>query len=272
MFTHFSFFVVLLCAILTSETAEAGTKSSVSRCKQHFRLAENLIERELSKQLDLAAGFIRASFHDCFTVTDEKKDSGCNGSLRLREELAGPKNNGLDKVMKFLEPILRASCISTADAIQIGVEKALLLTGGMHVSLGRGRTDAATSDMVDELPGLFKFKKLKEIYAKKKFTVPEMVASIVGGHAVGRFFGVRFTSNPKKFNNMYAVNLVHFLQHGKDLKGFNSLSSDRGLLSDQEALLWVKFYADRSGAGPETKGTLRLKKDFMSYLSKQSKM
>lgn len=267
-----SFLILIVLTTVLSRCAHAA-RSRVARCKPNFRLAEGLTEKELQKDIRFAAAFIRASFHDCFTVTKKKKDSGCNGSLRLRLELAGSKNARLDKLAKMVElSIVRKTCISFADAIQIGVEKALLLTGGPKIFLGRGRSDAPKADSVNELPGLEEFSSLKAIFAKKKFTVRELVVSIIGGHSFGSFFGFKFTSNPNRFDNMYAVNLLHFLKQKKDIKGFNSLISDRGLLTDKNALFWVRFYADRSVSNGSIKGVIRLKRHFKDYLVKQSKM
>lgn len=163
--------------------------------------------------------------------------------------------------------------MSWADAFQIGVEKGLQLTGGPQVALGRGRDDSPIPDDVDELPGLEEFGKLKTRFSKKGFSVREMVVSILGGHSLGRFFGINFTPHPNKFDNLYAVNLLHFLRKGKDSVGFTSLSSDRELLKDKEALMWVKFYADRTlTKRGRVVGIERLGRDFRRYLEKQGRM
>lgn len=222
---------------------------------------------------------VRAAFHDCITATKSRRGSGCNGSLRLREELIHPQNSAFFELRAFLAPILKDTCVSWADAFQIGTEVAMRVTGGPRVFLGRGRTDAARQDKIDgEIPiAENNFAKLKKIYARKGFNVREMVVSNVGGHALGGFqeSGVekKFTPRPGVFNNAYAENLVQRLRSGRNEPGFNTMSSDLAWLTDPEGKLWIKYYAGYYYGGFDRRaGLWRLKIDYAKYLIKQSRL
>lgn len=228
----------------------------------------------------LIPGFIRATFHDCITVTPDKPDSGCNGSLRLTEEITNPNNARLSLVTNELEGILASTtCVSFADAIQIGVEVASNLAGLPMFPgfLGRGRTDAGTPDTVNgELPSpIATFAELKAFYERKGFTVRDLVVSSVGGHAVGRFLArsgaeFPFTPNELVIDNGYAINLLDGILAGQtNLPGFNTLPSDRSLVEDEAARFWLGFYAGRGSRGGFTRlGNRRLRKDFRIFLRK----
>jgi len=277
--------LVISFASLCDATESAATVSHTyyhsrpTPCRDNRRV-RIAIKRGILSDKANAAVLLRAGFHDCFTATPYKADSGCNGSLRLREELRNPINSGFDSLRPFLAPILKGTCVSWADAFQMGTELSMILTGGPFVRLGRGRRDSPLPDEVTgEIPLLIdSFEELKALYARKGFNVREMVVSNVGGHALGGFEGTdgsenEFTPNPNTFNNMYAVNLVQRITSGTNLPGFNTLPSDVVWLNDPEATLWIKFYAGYYYGGFNQRlGLLRLKIDFRQYLLKQSRL
>lgn len=255
--------------------AHPRPKPNVTRCSPRFAQARSQFIVLVGRHPGLAAAFLRAIFHDCIT-TSKRSSSGCNGSLRLRSELEFVRNLGLDRLTQKMEPIVRRTCISYADAFQIGVEAAMIVSGGgppfANFRLGRNRIDAVLPDPVHQLPGLWEFPRLKAFYRTKGFNVPELVVSVVGSHSLGKFFGVNFTPTPNRFSSGYAINLWHVFKHGKSLPGFNTLSSDRGLVHHAESLRFVKRYGDTSGPGGAARCLVLLRQDFKRYLSKLSKL
>lgn len=102
-----------------------------TRLREGFRLtclAERLrvrfsIRDAMNANTRLIPGFIRATFHDCIPAVKSKPESGCNGSLRFALELAVAGNARLSPVIDELRRILGTdSCVSYADAIQIGTD------------------------------------------------------------------------------------------------------------------------------------------------------
>lgn len=163
--------------------------------------------------------------------------------------------------------------MSMADIIQMGVELAMAATGGPRVSLGRGKRDVDTADEND-LPGAGDtYAELKAFYGSKGFNVREMVVSQVGGHSIGSFAGIDFSPNPTSFDNAYATNLLNILENGESLPGHNELPSDLQMITDPEAVIWIKFYADstRTASG-RTQGFVNLNRDFARYLVKQGRL
>lgn len=244
-----------------------GPRRSVMQCRPNFHQAKVLTAQVVKRNKRLAAAFIRATFHDCVTFTRNRRGSGCNGSLRLRKELAFSQNSGLNVLFNQLELIVRKSCISMADAITIGVEVSLKLTGGPSVSLGRNRKDAVLPDSLSgQLPGISDFQTVKRFYGRKGLNVRDLVVSHVGGHALGRFFNKKFTPNENHFDNGYAINLLHFFKTRRLLPGFNVLRSDRALVEHHEGLKWIRIYANRHS------GNKALNRDFNAFLLKIQKM
>lgn len=263
--------VFLFYALLSLCVPAQGGKAIIIRCKPNFKAAEQMLLTLMQKNHRMPAGAVRGSFHDCNTFI--KSRTGCNGSLRLRTELSFIKNRGLDKFINNLEPIVRKTCISYADGIQMAVEAAMIVAGGPKVHLGRNRKDSIEPDPFEtELPGLWPMSKLKELYMRKGFNVREMVVSNVGGHALGEFFGRKFSPNPSKFDHMFAVNLLHVLSSGSSLNGYNTLFTDRGFVKNEETLLWVKFYGDSTKTNGVSRGLVRLKQDFGKFLVKQASL
>lgn len=173
-----AFGVFVLAALISVAHSCAGESGATS-----------LIDEGLARQPSRAAGLLRAGFHDCITATMSKSGSGCNGSLRLGTELRYKGNIRMSRTIAFLRPIQRTSFVSWADLFQLGVERAMVKTGGPNVFLGGGRRDANSADE-NTLPGeKTSYSTLKTFFKNNGFNVRQMVVAQVGGHAIGKFKG-----------------------------------------------------------------------------------
>lgn len=228
--------------------------------------------------------FVRAAFHDCITATSDIADSGCNGSLRLDSEINDPNSAQIEDAITLLDTVLAGqTCVSYADAIQIGMKAAMgIASGGTfpNFRIRENIPDATDADDVTQIPGRADtFVQLKTLYEGKGFTSEELVASLVGGHALGRFFNVAgttsldFTTTPFAFNIDYATNLVQRIDSGSNLAGFNTLAADSNLLDDAEAVGYLKYFAGQVGTTDDYNamtGRIRLTKVFSRFLQKLS--
>ncbi|PXF41012.1 L-ascorbate peroxidase 5, peroxisomal [Gracilariopsis chorda] len=281
----------LLCSVFLVHVATA--KSGFTRyffstpmCFSSHQKIREVIKKGMKDDPDLIPAFSRAAFHDCITATSSKPNSGCNGSLRLEEEITNMNNDRLQPPLDFLRQhlptIAHKKCASFADGIQLGAEVAMQISGGPKV-LGKlvnsaaPRVDVDDPDTVEgELPDEDDpFPKLLDFYARKGFNLREMVVSNVGGHALGAFEDDEdnqekpFTTTETSFNIDYAVNLVQRIDTGKNLEGFHTLNSDLELLNNTESVFWLKYYAGHTGVGyVPSLGKLRLLTDYGKFLIK----
>eukprot|EP00737_Agarophyton_chilense_P002452 gb/GEZJ01002797.1/.p1 GENE.gb/GEZJ01002797.1/~~gb/GEZJ01002797.1/.p1 ORF type:complete len:292 (-),score=47.63 gb/GEZJ01002797.1/:512-1387(-) len=276
-------FIVLLFSASLLLHATVSTASNCFSAHSHIR---KLLEKGMKKDPDLIPAFSRAAFHDCITATKAKPKSGCNGSLRLKDEITNMNNDGLqpplDFLRKHLPTIANKDCASFADGIQLGAEVAMKVSNGPNVisrlvSSVSPRVDVDEPDTVDgELPDKDDpFQRLKEFFARKGFNVREMVVANVGGHALGAFVDDEdnqdkpFTTTETGFNIDYAVNLVQRIDTGVNLEGFHTLNSDLELLEDPESVYWLKYYAGYTGVGyNKAIGIFRLRIDYGKFLIK----
>lgn len=271
--------------LLTAFLFHHASATYVNCFRTHSKIRK-LIEKGMKDDPDLIPAFSRAAFHDCITATKAKPRSGCNGSLRLKDEITNMNNDGLqpplDLLRKHLPTFKNQRCASFADGLQLGAEVAMKVSGGPHVvrRLTNGfapRKDVDEPDTVDgELPDKDdSFKELKKFFARKGFNVREMVVANVGGHALGAFEDdddnqdKPFTTTTTKFNIDYATNLVQRIDTGVNLDGFHTLNSDLELLKDPESVHWLKYYAGYIGIGyNKAIGTFRLRHDYKTFLIK----
>ncbi|CAN8061441.1 unnamed protein product [Agarophyton chilense] len=276
-----------LCVLLLLSAALLHlVTATYSNCYYaHHKIRELLVEG-MKEDPDLIPAFSRAAFHDCITATKAKPKSGCNGSLRLKDEITNMDNDRLqpplDFLRKHLPTIENQKCASFADGIQLGAEVAMKVSNGPNVigKLVRSvspRKDVDEPDTVDgELPNENDpFQKLKEFFARKGFNVREMIVANVGGHALGAFVDddddqdKPFTTTENEFNIDYAVNLVQRIDTGVNLEGFNTLDSDLEFLKDAESVYWLKYYAGCTWIGYyKAIGKLRLRIDYGRFLIK----
>ena len=264
--------------------------------------AKASIRNIINKNPQFGPLFLRAAFHDCFSASKSLKRSGCNGSLRSRRELGDRRNGGIQPLIEAIEPIKNKTCVSVADLLVYGSVLTVYKAGGPFVSPGLGREDVPEefSDDSNRLPpgGLGTketAKRIKAAYKKQGFGKRDIVASIVGGHAIGgrttvafnkntgTFEQVRvnFTPHPLKFNAAYARHLIDLIKvrqpNGSMPSGFHVLPSDTSLLSLPNLQRWLLFYANKTPLCSRQKcrkskfstlGDLRLYRDFGQFLRK----
>lgn len=248
------------------------------------------IEAEISAAPPLVPQFVRAAFHDCITATQARPSSGCNGSLRLASELNNDANRGLSNAIGAIERVVVGTCMSIADGIQVASAVALRqpTVNGPDVldavyNPASPRADATDPDVVDgELPDDGNnFTQLSEFYARKGFSVVDLVASSAGAHSLGGEAGrnrrpVPFTVDPGAVSNSYAYNLVQGSVTGQDLPGFHTLDSDTALIMDSDALQRLVLYAGcaqvEQCTPDQVAGLAALNADFAVFLIKMSRL
>lgn len=271
-------------------------------CLPHQRQSElqsirQDIEDSINLNPELAARYVRIAFHDCITKPTEGK-SGCNGSIRLRQEsgdqVGGPYSHvGHSKlsegVQKIIDIIGSHQCMTVADGVLYAMAIAIQKAGGPDVideivDVNHPRRDVSTPDVLQgELPEDHdSFDKLLSNYERKGLTKRDLIASSVGGHSLG---GLRedthidFTTDPLVFSTTFACNLVQRHTSLKNLDGFHTLQSDNCLVLDGESLDMLRVYAGCTdpvqectcgGAStPErAHGLQELKKDYGAFLIK----
>lgn len=200
------------------------------------------------------ARLLRAGFHDCLPQS-------CDGSLAL--ELDRPENNRLGRAINMLNRRIRNTCVSLADAIKLGVEVSMELSGGPSVTCPTSTTDATTSNPENQLPDRTDtLVRLMEVFTDKGFTVRQAVAANVGGHALGRSGPNLFTPDQDAWDNTFAAFLIDEL-NGSPTPGFNSIQSDRKMVSTTASLAIVQEFADDRAV---------LIADFQSFLQQMCNM
>lgn len=252
----------------------------------HFGQVETALSTEIAAAPNLVAAFVRAAFHDCVTATSDKPDSGCNGSLRLEEELTNADNARLRGAIAAIRRSVRNTCVSVADGIQIANAVALEIAGGPNilssvVDSANPRTDATTADTVtNELPSRTSpFPDLLAFYERKGFSLQEFIASLAVGHSLGGFAtpnGIApFTTDIFTVSSSYCFNLVQRISSGTNLQGFNTLQSDVTLISNPEAVNRLQTYAgcfDGGCSASSQTGLQIMRNDFTDFAIKLSQM
>lgn len=149
----------------------------------------------------LAAGYIRAGFHDCITVNPDDPESGCNGSLQFEvgpEPAFGP-NRRLGPTVDDMKTVgSDFPCISFADTILIAYAASSFVSRGGSiigdlVSDKLIHTDVTKPDLLPDgsldLPngGDSSFTGQLAFYQRKNFNARDFIASLVVGHSIGGF-------------------------------------------------------------------------------------
>lgn len=216
---------------------------------------------------NLLAGFIRGGFHDCATTTRNKRNSGCNGSLR-DEGSARPNARLVSTIKTVTEEVdATAPCVSYADAFMLAYSAAVKTATDLSivpllVDPSNPRTDSIDGDTdADEqnrlpLPngGSVNFTELLQFYTDRKMTVRDLISSNAIGHSVGSvrsrnvdaLFPINnFTAVPDRGGPFYTAHLLWRSDTGaeQDLKGFFTLPSDRTLTSDPAGYRIFDSYA-----------------------------
>lgn len=224
--------------------------------------------------------FVRAAFHDCITATNDNPISGCNGSLRLREEKYDPRNDQLHIVTDLLATLVPGTCLSYADAIQTGMTIAINVASGgtfPNLNIRKNILDTHSPDTLTDLPDNdTNFTTLNKLFLRKGFNTKQLIASILTAHSLERFFNGQqkqpnFTT-PFVYSVHYATILVQRIASGLNLQGFPTIGTDTNMLMSPEAVRVLKFFAgetETSNYDPE-KGLQRLTKSLVSFLEKNS--
>lgn len=145
-------------------------------------------------------------FHDCFPES-------CDGSVAFETER---RENG--KVQSTIDELNRArsgTCVGLADAIKLGLELSMELTGGPKITCPKGnRADATREGPAGKLPSpVDDLETILSKYKAQGFSLSSSIASVFGGHALGGF-GVDastglphfpFTPQLDKFNSAYLL-------------------------------------------------------------------
>eukprot|EP00884_Botryococcus_braunii_P005428 jgi/Botrbrau1/14887/Bobra.0248s0006.1 len=85
--------------------------------------------------------FIRLAFHDAMTH-ETGKTTGANGSIRTKQEIARPENQGLSKAMDLLAPVkAKHKDLTYADLIQLAGIVAIEEADGPKITFTPGRKD-----------------------------------------------------------------------------------------------------------------------------------
>lgn len=261
---------------------------SPNRTAADYDLVSQQLAVALSNTPPLLPAFVRAAFHDCITATPDKPNSGCNGSLRLQQELGNPNNGRLGNAINVIVQTVAGTCVSVADGIQLANAAALQAAGGPDITADvvdstNPRVDAQSPDTVPgELPDSnHNFDQSLQFYRRNGFTLRDLVASKSGGHSLGRFAQnnqlLPFTTNPQTILSDYAHNLVQKRSSGTNLPGFNTLSSDDALNSNRGSRRRLDSYAGCQTTGGTCNpdplvGLQNLNVDFRIFLIKMSRL
>lgn len=238
--------------------------------------------------VNLIAAFVRAAFHDCITATPDKPTSGCNGSLRLAEEINNANNARLAPAIAQVTDAVTGTCVSVADGIQLAMVVSLAMAGGPDVSAevvdaANPRVDATIADTVDgQLPDRnSNFATLASFYASKGLSETDLVSSSAGAHSIGGFRGrggvLPFTNDANTVSPGYSRNLISFSETGNHIDGFNTLRSDRALVTNADALDKLRMYSGCTVAAEgcdqnASNGLALLNAEFKDFLIKMSRM
>ena len=201
------------------------------------------------------ARLLRAAFHDCIPKS-------CDGSLRF--ELKRSENKRISKTVNMLNRARRRTCVSLADALKLGLEVSMELSGGPQVSCPLGTEDVSSANPTNQLADRGdSLDKILGTFTSKGFNKRLAVAGIVGGHSLGFDKGKKqFTPTPDVCDNGFAVFLKKFGQ-GERPDGFFAMKSDKLLAKTTETKNLIVKLANNKN---------RFNKDFRRFLTKMCKM
>lgn len=245
--------------------------SIASTCSPHqFNGIKRRIKLEISRTNDRhrwPGRLLRIGFHDCFPRS-------CDGSIA--HELNRGENKHIDITLNLLKRATKNTCCSIADAIKLGMEVSMELSGGPGLNCHRG---SKTKDATGANPGgrmpartdIWIIQKLK--FKNRGFSSKDVVASTLGGHSLGRFFRgskpFTFTNKEDKFNNDFVEYskgvIIHRLKNGNLFSSkFNALFSDLAITNKfrWSTRKYVNRYAKDEGA---------LRRDFADFMNRLCK-
>jgi len=127
-----------------------------------------------------AARLLQNSFHDCLPRR-------CDGSIQF--ELERVNNIRLDVPINLLKSVIEGTCVGFADAVKIGLELSMELSGGPRVRCPMGNNrDARRANPDDRLPQFDDtFGDIIEDFSSMGFNLVETLAGNYGGHSIGGF-------------------------------------------------------------------------------------
>ncbi|XP_021898505.1 peroxidase 12 [Carica papaya] len=165
-------------------------------CPKIESIIRKQLQKELKKDIGLAAALLRIHFHDCFV-------QGCDGSVLLSgsaggpsDEQATPPNLSLRKeafkVINDLSVRIQRQCglvASCSDIAALAARDSVFLSGGPDYSIPLGRRDGTTfasfdATMASLPPPFAKTGRLIEMFAVFDLDTVDMVA-LSGGHTIG---------------------------------------------------------------------------------------
>ncbi|TVU21300.1 hypothetical protein EJB05_30928 [Eragrostis curvula] len=187
---------VLLAAVSSAQAGELEVGYYSKKCRGVENIVKWHVSRALKANRRTGAALIRLLFHDCFV-------RGCDGSVFLDKsyenphpEKEAPANIGL-AAFDLLEEIKAAvedrcpEVVSCSDILIYAARDAasILSNGHVHFEVPAGRLDGYVSKAEEaqaELPdSTHDVEKLIETFAKKNFTVEELVI-LTGAHSIGK--------------------------------------------------------------------------------------
>ncbi|KAL3695040.1 hypothetical protein R1sor_008691 [Riccia sorocarpa] len=183
-----SFFLLLasLC------DAQLSTSYYDSTCSQAAQIVQNEVTNILQSNPNLAAGFLRLHFHDCWV-------NGCDGSVTIKStsdntaEMDGNVNFQLRAIPEIdqIKAAVEAECpdtVSCADIIALAAKEATVYANGPSWTVALGRRDSRVSranDADTQLPfPVLPFSGLVDNFANKGFSAREMIV-LSGSHTIG---------------------------------------------------------------------------------------
>ncbi|KAL2623116.1 hypothetical protein R1flu_003321 [Riccia fluitans] len=162
-------------------------------CPQATAVVKKVVLDILKKNRNLAGGFLRMHFHDCWV-------NGCDGSLLLNStadnqaERDGFTNflirgiQEIDEIKEALEKVC-PNTVSCADILALAARDATAGVGGPSWPVYLGRRDSRVSRALDADTNLpfpsLNFTELVQNFAPKGFGPREMIV-LSGSHTIGR--------------------------------------------------------------------------------------
>ncbi|XP_022144290.1 peroxidase 64 [Momordica charantia] len=176
---------------------------------------ESIVAREVHlatvNDKTVPAALLRMHFHDCFI-------RGCDGSVLLDSkgkntaEKDGPPNISLhafyviDNAKKAIESVC-PSVVSCADILALAARDAVVLSGGPHWEVPKGRKDGRISKAIEtrQLPApTFNFSQLQQSFSQRGLSIEDLVA-LSGGHTLGFAHCSSFQNRIHNFNSSLDV-------------------------------------------------------------------
>jgi peroxidase len=195
---------LLLCPYFQSAEAQGVSQPIVpglswtyysSSCPQLENIVREQLRGELQRDIGLAAGLLRLSFHDCFV-------QGCDGSVLLDGSASGPSEQDAPpnltlrpEAFEFIDAVRRrvdeecGTVVSCSDVVAIAARDSVFLSGGPDYNVPLGRRDGLTFATVNVTlanlpPPTSNTTALLTSLATKNFTATDVVA-LSGGHTIG---------------------------------------------------------------------------------------